>query len=79
MKTKLILSTKTKDTEKWTDLPFIPRIKEWINVGEILKKEELVAIWQSAQCWSGKGTVMTVEYRHDDNGFYVEVYVWCED
>ncbi len=80
MKTKLIFSTETKDTEQWTDWPFIPRIKEWINVADILKKEELVGIWQSARCWSKiKGTVMTVEYRHDDNGFYVEIYIWCED
>ena len=80
MKTKLIFSTETKDTEQWTDWAFIPRIKEWVNVADVLKKEELVDVWQSAQCWSGlKGTVLTVEYRHDDNGFYVEIYVWCED
>lgn len=80
MKTKLIFSTETKDTEQWTDLPFIPRINERINVLDILKKEKLVQIWQSAQCWSGiRGTIQSVEYRYDDNAFYVEVFVWCED
>lgn len=80
MKTKLIFSTETKDTEQWTDLPFIPRLNEWINVVDLLKKEELVLIWQSARCWSGiRGSVMSVEYRHDDNDFYIEIFIWCED
>ncbi len=80
MKIKLIFSTETKDTEQWTDLPFIPRVNEWINVVDILKKEELVQVWQSAQSWSGtRGTVQSVEYRYDDQGFFVEIYVWCED
>jgi hypothetical protein len=80
MKTKLIFSTETQDTGQWIDLPFIPRLNEWINVVDILKKEELVQIWQSAHCWSGiRGTVQSVEYRCDDQGFYIEVYVWCED
>jgi len=80
VRTKLIFSTEVNDTEYWTDLPFVPRINEWFNVLEILKKEELVAIWQSAQCWSGvRGTVQSVEYRHDDKEFYAEVFIWCED
>jgi hypothetical protein len=81
MKTKLTFSTDTKDTEQWTDLPFIPRLNEWINVLDLLKKEDLVQIWQSARCWSGiRGSVMSVEYRRaDDNDFYIELFVWCED
>jgi len=80
MKTKLIFSTETKDTEQWTSLPFIPRLNEWVNIGDILKPTELMEIKQSAQCWSGiRGTIQSVEYRHDDNDFYVEIYVWCED
>lgn len=80
VKTKLIFSTEVKDTEYWTDLPFIPRINEWFNVIDILKKEELVTIWQSAQNWSGvHGTIQSVEYRRDDKDYYVEIYVWCED
>ncbi len=80
MKTKLVFSTETKDTEQWTDLPFVPRINEWFKVVDILKKDELGAILQSAHCWSGnRGTIQSVEYRHDDNDFYAEVFVWCED
>jgi len=67
MKTKLIFSIETKDTEQWTDLPFIPRINEWINVVDILKKEEIVTIYQSAKCWSGnRGYVQSVEYRQTE-------------
>jgi len=80
MKTKLIFSTETKDFEQWTDLPFIPRINEWLNVADILKNEEIMQLWESANCWSRKyGIIQSVEYRHDDNDFYVEIYVWCED
>lgn len=80
MKTKLIFSTQTKDMQQWTNLQFIPRINEWFNVAEILKPDEVITIQQSAMCWSGiRGTVQSVEYRHDDNEFYVEIYVWCED
>jgi hypothetical protein len=80
MKTKLIFSTETKDTELWTSLPFIPRLNKWINLCGILKTEEIKRIQESAHCWSGiKGTIQSVEYRHDNNDFYVEIYVWCED
>jgi hypothetical protein len=66
--------------EQWTDLTFIPRIQEWFNVQDILKTEELYLIKKSANCWSGvRGIIESVEYRHDDNNFYVEVFVWCED
>jgi hypothetical protein len=80
MNAKLIFSTDTEDIEHWIDLPFIPRISEWINVMEILKKEEILAILQTASCWSGaRGTIQSVEYRHINNDFYAEIYVWCED
>ena len=80
MKTKLIISTESKDIECWNDLPFIPRINEWVNVVDILKKEEIDDMLQSAHCWSGiRGIVQSVEYRRDDTDFYVELYVWCED
>lgn len=80
MKTKLIFSTETKDTEQWADLPFIPRVNEWVNVMDLLKKEELVQLWQSAKCWEGtRGSVMSVEYRHNESDFYIELFVWCED
>ncbi len=80
MRTKLIFSTEKKETEQWIDLPFIPRINEWINLADILKEEDIVQIWLSAKCWSRiYGTILSVEYRHKDNGFYVEINVWCED
>jgi hypothetical protein len=50
MKTKLIFSTKTKDLEQWFDLPFVPRISEWVNVVELLKKEDILDILHSAHC-----------------------------
>ena len=80
MKTKLLFSTETNDMEIGIDLPFIPRINEWFNVKDILKAEEMEYIKKSAHCWSGvRGTVQSVEYCKDEEGFYAEVYVWCED
>ena len=80
MKTKLVFSNESQDSEQWTVLPFIPRLNEWINLLDILKPEEIQKIKGSAHCWSGiRGTIQSVEYRHDDNEFYVEIYVWCED
>lgn len=80
MKTKLVFSTETLDTEQWTDLPFIPRLSEWLNVLALLKDEEIKKIKTSAHCWSGiRGTVQSVEYRHDNNEFYTEIFIWCED
>ena len=80
MKTKLIFATETRDTEQWSDLPFTPRINEWFNVSNIVKKEDVAVIQQSAYCWSGiRGTVQSVEYFHNDNEFYAEVFIWCED
>jgi hypothetical protein len=80
MKTLLIFSTETKDIEQWTNLPFIPRINEWFNLRDILLPREIESIRQLAHSWSGiKGAVQTVEYRHDDNDFYAEVLIRCED
>jgi hypothetical protein len=80
MKAKLILSTETKDTEQWADLPFIPRKDEWFNIPDILKADEIKEIEKSARCWSGEhGIVQSIEYRHDNSDFYTEIYIWCED
>ena len=80
MKTKLIFSTAKKEKEQWTDLPFIPRINEWLNLQDILKTEEIATIRQSSENWLGiRGIIKSVEYRHDENDFYVEVYVLCDD
>ncbi len=80
MKTKLKLTTHAKAFEFWTNLPFIPRIGEWLNVKDILLPQEVDAIKQSANQWNGeKGLIQSVEYRHDDNDFYLEIIVRCED
>jgi hypothetical protein len=80
MKTKLILSTINKKLEFLTNLPFTPRINEWLNIKDLLRTEEINEIKQSAKCWSGiHGTVQSVEYRHDDNEFYTELIILCED
>ena len=80
MKTKLILSTTKKKFEQWTNLPVIPRLNEWFNVQDILMNNEISAIKKSATSWSGtRGKVQSVEYRHDDNDFYIEVFILCED
>jgi hypothetical protein len=80
MKARLILSTETKDTEQWTNLPFVPRKDEWFNVHDMLKVDEIEEIKKSAQCWSGeRGIIQSVEYRLDENDFYTEIYIWCED
>ncbi|HPT20535.1 MAG TPA: hypothetical protein PLR88_01200 [Bacteroidales bacterium] len=80
MKTKLIFSTEKREIDYWSNLPFIPRIDEMINVKDILKNEEVNEIQKSAYCWSGiHGKVKSVEYRHDDNEFYIEMIIMCED
>jgi hypothetical protein len=72
--------TETKDYESWKELPFIPKINEWINVPEFLKEDEFSIVKQSANCWSGsKGVIESVEYRSDNNNYYNEIIVWCED
>jgi hypothetical protein len=80
METKLIFTTTTKRKEYWTHLPFAPHVNEWFNVKDILKTDELNEIALSAQQWSGtKGIIESVEYRHNDNDFYAEVTVRCEN
>jgi hypothetical protein len=80
MKTKLVFSTENKDSEHWTDMEFVPRMHEWLNVHDILKSDELEVIKKSANCWSGvRGTIESVEYKHNDNDFYAEIFIWCED
>jgi hypothetical protein len=80
MKTKLIFTTTSKNSECWTDIPFIPRINEWVNVNDILKKTEVDELKYSAKNWSGvRSIVKSVEYRHDENEFYSEISLLCED
>lgn len=78
MKTKFILLTQAKTYEFWTYLLFIPRINEFINLQDILKKDEIECIQQSSINWKGvKAPVLLIEYRHDDNDFYAEVTICC--
>jgi len=45
-----------------------------------LKTEEIATIKKSAKRWSGiKGIIKSIEYRHDDNDYYVEINIICED
>jgi len=76
MKTILIITTESQRTEFWTDLPFTPRVGEWFNLQDILSADEIAQIKASALCWSGiRGVIQSVEYRHDDNEFYVEISI----
>jgi hypothetical protein len=80
MRTKLIFSTEKKDTEYWKELPFIPRTHEWINVSEFLSNKEIAPILNASKCWSGeRGFIESVEYRFDNQQYYTELIVWCED
>lgn len=80
MKTRLVLATEKKEIEQWTDLPFIPRRHDWFNVKDIFTVDELKDIKKSSAMWSGeKGVVQSIEYRHDDNDYYIEVLIRCED
>lgn len=80
MKTKLVFSTEKEDFEHWFHLPMVPRLKEWVNVQDILKPEEILKIKESAFCWSSeRGSIQSVEYRYDKKAYYVEVFIWCED
>jgi len=80
MNSKFVFSTEAKDVYFNREIPFIPRINEWVNVAELLKEEELAGIKRAAKCWSGShGVVQSIEYRHDKNGSYAEVFIWCED
>lgn len=80
MKTRLVLATEKKEIEQWTDLPFIPRRHDWFNVKDIFTVDELKDIKKSSAMWSGeKGVVQSIEYRHDENDYYIEVLIRCED
>jgi hypothetical protein len=80
MKTRIVFSTETNDSDFMFDLPIIPRIGEYFKVNDFLNLTQLAAIKETAQCWSGnKGLVQSVEYCKNDDGVFVELYVWCED
>jgi hypothetical protein len=44
MSTKLIFATGTTAIEQWTELPFAPRIHEWLNAQDMLKSDETNSI-----------------------------------
>ncbi len=80
MNSKFVFSTEAKDVYFNRDVPFVPRINEWVNVAELLSEQELEGIKRSANCWSGvHGVVQSVEYRQSNNNTYAEVFIWCED
>jgi len=80
MKVKFLFSTESMDLEYWTNLPFIPHLKEWFNVQDMLNTQDLAKVIKSANCWSGeRGLVQSVEYRFDGTDFFSEIIVWCED
>jgi hypothetical protein len=80
MKTKLIFSSEINLNEQWTELSFIPRVNEWFNIQDILKTEEIATIRKSAKRWSGiKGIIKSIEYRHDDNDYYLEINIICKN
>jgi len=80
MKTKIVFSTETSDSDFWFDLPIIPRIGEFLKANDFLDDKQLFAIQETATCWSGnKGLIQSVEYCKNNDEMYVEVYVWCED
>jgi|WetSurMetagenome_2_1015567.scaffolds.fasta_scaffold1556531_1 hypothetical protein len=80
MKTKLVLITDTDQIECITELGIVPQMHEWFNLQDILKPVELEKIKQTANCWSGlQGTIEFVEFKQDNNDFYPEIHVLCED
>ena len=81
MRQRLIISTETTDKDYLLiEFPVVPRMGEWIRMTDILDSTQVLAIQKTAVCWSGeRGLVQSVEYRKDEEGFYAEIYVWCED
>jgi hypothetical protein len=78
-KMQLVISTQKATKKLWTYMPFIPRIGEWFNVKDILRDEEIEDIKATSPSWKGiHGAIRHVEYRHDDNEYYVEVLILCE-
>ena len=66
--------------EKWVELDIIPRIEEWVETEDILSKSEHDITYENSTLWSGDiGTVWTVKLRKDENGFYYEIKILCED
>ena len=80
MKQRMIFSTETADMECLFELPFVPRIGEWIRLTDILDSKQVLTIQKTAVCWSGeRGVVQSVEYCKNNDDFHTEIYVWCED
>jgi len=80
MKTRLVFSTETKDMAHFIELPFIPRVGEWLRVPDFLDGQQLSEIQHSSHCWSGiRGVVQSVEYRKYGYDLVAEIHVWCED
>jgi len=80
MKIKIVFSTETSDSYFWFELPFIPRIGEYLKVNDFINDKQLFSIQETAHCWSGtKGLVQSIEYCKNDDELFVEMYVWCED
>ena len=76
----MIFSTDTADMESMFEFSIIPGIGEFIRLTGFLNSKQIAGIQNSAVCWSGvRGIVRSVEYCKNDEGFYVEIYVWCED
>jgi len=42
----------------------------------LLMKQSILLVLLSGDV---RGLVQSVEYRKDEEGFYAEIYVWCED
>ena len=80
MKAKVVFATETSDKVTCLDFPVIPRTGETIKVNNFFGKSAYDEIKKSALCWSGeRGVIQSVEYSKNEDGFYVEMYVWCED
>jgi hypothetical protein len=79
MITKLIFTTGSRNIEYWTELPFIPRTNELFNVADILNKQDIEKLKDTAVSWEGiHGTILSVEYRfNEQKDFFMEIYVVC--
>lgn len=64
----------------WSELEIIPRVKEWVQVDELVSEEDYNRLLESARCWSGGfGEVGFVNLRKDSKGFYYEISIDCDD
>ena len=60
--------------------PIKDHFNDYQEAVEVLKEDEIESIKTSANNWSGiRGIVKSVEYRHDDNDFYIEICIRCEN